>query len=331
MTVLFKRLRRLRRYEWSRNMIAEHRLAASDMVLPLFIHDNNKNIPIKQMPGVMRLSLESCVEVAKKARDLGVPAIALFPSIENSLKDEKGSEALNENNLVCRAIKRLKQEVPEIGVIADVALDPYTSHGQDGIIDSSGYVLNDISVDQLSKQALVLAGAGADVVAPSDMMDGRIFAIREALEEHGHNDVMILSYAAKYASSFYGPFRHAVGSGDSLGKADKKSYQMDPANAQEAFEEALLDSEEGADMLMVKPGMPYLDVIRDLSSNINLPVLAYQVSGEYAMIKFADAAGAIDGDKAMLEALLAFKRAGARAIFTYAALEIAEQLQKDKL
>lgn len=317
------RLRRTRMQPWCRELVTEHRLHPSDLIWPVFIQEGkNTETPIESMPGVSRLTLDLLVRRAKEAKTLGIPAIALFPSIDKKLKTPNGKEALNKNNLVCRAIRELKNAVPDLGIIADVALDPYTSHGQDGIFEN-GVVQNDATVEMLCKQALVQAAAGCDIVAPSDMMDGRVGAIRAALEHKGFSDTLILSYAAKYASSFYGPFRDAVGSAGLL-KADKKNYQMDPRNGDEAMREIALDISEGADMVMVKPGIAYLDVVQRAASAFDVPVLAYQVSGEYAMIKAAAQKGWIDGDAVMHESLLAFKRAGARAILTYAAPELAK-------
>jgi porphobilinogen synthase len=323
------RLRRTRMQPWCRELVAEHRLHPSDLIWPVFIQEGkNAETPIESMPGVSRLTIDILVKRAKEAKSLGIPAIAIFPSIDKKLKTPNGKEALNKNNLVCRAIRELKNAVPEIGVIADVALDPYTSHGQDGIFENN-VVQNDATVEMLCKQALVQAKAGCDIVAPSDMMDGRIGAIRAALEEEGFCDTLILSYAAKYASSFYGPFRDAVGSASAL-KGDKKNYQMDPRNGDEAMREIALDVSEGADMVMVKPGIAYLDIVQRAANSFDIPVLAYQVSGEYAMIQAAAQNGWIDGDAVMLENLLAFKRAGARAIFTYAAIDLAKTLHLSK-
>lgn len=319
------RLRRTRMQGWCRELVTEARLHPSDLIWPVFIQEGKKETPVESMPGVSRLPLDMLVEKAKKAAALGIPAIALFPVIDDKLKTPHGDEALNENNLVCRAIRALKKSVPDIGVIADVALDPYTSHGQDGIV-KNGQVANDATLKVLCKQALVQANAGCDIVAPSDMMDGRIGVIRASLEQAGLSDTMILAYSAKYASAHYGPFRNAVGSAKALGKADKRSYQMNPANADEAMREISMDIDEGADMVMVKPGISYLDIVSKASESFNVPVFAYQVSGEYAMIKAAAEKGWIDGDAVMLEQLLSFKRAGARAIFTYAAAEIAKSL-----
>lgn len=320
------RLRRNRRDEWSRAMVAENRLHPSDLIWPVFVQEgNNTHTAIASMPGVERLSIDLMVEQCKKAKALGIPAIALFPVVDAALKTPGAEEAFNAGNLICRAIKALKTEVPGIGIICDVALDPYTSHGHDGIV-KDGDVENDATIEVLCRQAVTQAKAGCDVIAPSDMMDGRVGAIRVALDKEGLQHVRILSYAAKYASGFYGPFRDAVGSRNNLGKADKRTYQMQPANAQEALREVALDIDEGADMVMVKPGLPYLDIIRLVSDSFDIPVLAYQVSGEYAMLKAADEKGWLDYNVAMMESLLAFKRAGASAIFTYAAIAVAEKL-----
>lgn len=323
----YTRLRRNRKEQWARDMVAENHISPANLVLPLFIKEGKgESEPISSMPGVNRLSIDNLIKTAKEAKSLGIPAIALFPYIEQNLKDEKGSEALNKDNLICRSIQELKNKVPELGIIADIALDPYTIHGHDGIIDGSGYIANDESVDSLCEQALVLAKSGCDIVAPSDMMDGRIGAIRETLEEEGLINTQILAYSAKYASCFYGPFRGAVGSQNLLGGKDKKTYQMDTANSNEALREVELDISEGTDMVMIKPGLPYLDIIRRIKDNYNIPIFAYQVSGEYSMIKAAAAAGFIDEQKAFLETMLCFKRAGANGIFTYAAIEIAREL-----
>lgn len=321
------RLRRPRMHGWSRELLAEHRLSPSDLILPIFIQEGTKTAtPIDSLPGVSRLTLDILVDTAKEAHDSGIPAIALFPYIAHELKNPLGDEALFEKNLVCRAIHAVKKAVPELGIIADVALDPYTSHGQDGIVED-GKILNDETVEKLCKQALVMAKAGCDIVAPSDMMDGRIGAIREALEEHNFHDTMILAYSAKYASNMYAPFRDAVGSGAQLGGANKKTYQMDYAGgSKEAMREIAMDIAEGADMVMVKPAISYLDIIKEAATTFPVPVFAYQVSGEYAMIKAAAANGWIDGNAVMLEQLISMKRAGARAIFTYAALDVAKSL-----
>ncbi|MCB9968786.1 MAG: porphobilinogen synthase [Geminicoccaceae bacterium] len=320
------RPRRLRRAAWSRRLVAEHCLRPADLILPVFVMDGSDcEVSIGAMPGVVRHSPDRVLRVAERALEAGIPALALFPATPLEAKTEDGREAWNPENLVCRTLRLLKRQLPELGLIADVALDPYTTHGQDGLVDG-GVVLNDETLEALCRQALCQAEAGCDVIAPSDMMDGRIRAVREALDAAGHQETLILSYAAKFASAFYGPFRAAVGSATALGAADKKTYQMDPANSSEAIREASLDIAESADMLMVKPGMPYLDVIRTLKDAFHLPTLAYQVSGEYAMLKAAGQNGWLDGDAALLESLLCFKRAGADAILTYAALEVAGRL-----
>ena len=308
-------------------MIAEHRLHPSDFILPMFICEGSGcEEPIASLNGVNRWSVDRIAERAKEAARLGIPCVALFPNTPPGLRSEDAKEALNPDNLICRAISAIKEAVPEVGVLTDVALDPYTAHGHDGLIDDRGCVINDSTVAILVEQALVQARAGADIIAPSDMMDGRVGAIRSALEDEGHCDVAIMAYAAKYASAFYGPFRDAVGSKGLL-KGDKRGYQMDPANGGEALREVALDLAEGADMVMVKPGLPYLDIIRRLKDEFRMPTFAYQVSGEYSMIKAAAANGWIDGDKAMLESLLAFKRAGCDGILTYFAPEVAEMLK----
>jgi len=322
------RLRRVRADEWRRRLIRENKVTTDDLILPLFIIEgNDKQEDVTSLPGVSRLSIDRAVAVAREARDLGIPALALFPVTDKKLKNDQGTEALNPQNLLSRAVRAIKAAVPDIGLICDVALDPYTAHGHDGLF-IDGDVANDATVDVLVKQALVLAEAGCDVVAPSDMMDGRVGAIRTALEKAGFTNVMILSYAVKYASAFYGPFRDAVGSSGALGAKGKHTYQMDAGNVDEALREAATDVSEGADLIMVKPGMPYLDVIAAVKREVNVPVLAYQVSGEYAMIAFAAANGAFDRLAAFQESLLAFKRAGAAAILTYAALDIARELAK---
>jgi porphobilinogen synthase len=321
------RPRRLRRDAWVRRLVAENRLSAADLVQPLFVLEGEgAREPVPSMPGIERLSVDLLVGQVERCRELGIPAVALFPVTPPELKTEGGAEAWNEDNLVCRTVRAIKRRVPGIGVIGDVALDPYTSHGQDGLLREDGVVLNDETLEALRRQAVALAAAGCDVVAPSDMMDGRIGAIRAALDSAGHADTVILSYAAKYASAFYGPFRDACGSKASLGRADKKTYQMDPANGAEALREAALDVAEAADMLMVKPGLPYLDVIWRLKEAFGLPTFAYHVSGEYAMVKAAGQLGWLDADAAMLESLVAFKRAGADGILTYAAIEVAGRL-----
>jgi porphobilinogen synthase len=310
------RLRRTRASEWSRRMHAETVLTPANLIWPLFVTEGDAEEPIASLPGVSRWGLNGIVERAREARDLGIPCLALFPNTPRELRTDDGREALNPDNLMCRAIKAIKDAVPEIGILTDVALDPYTSHGHDGIVDASGYVINDETSAVLVDQALVQAEAGADIVAPSDMMDGRVGAIRGALEANGHVNVQIMAYAAKYASAFYGPFRDAVGSRGLL-KGDKKTYQMDPANAEEALREVALDIAEGADSVMVKPGLPYLDIILRVKSEFQLPVFAYQVSGEYAMIEAAAAVGAGDRDALVLETLMAFRRAGCSGVLTY--------------
>ncbi|MBM5782243.1 MAG: porphobilinogen synthase [Pelagibacterales bacterium] len=328
------RPRRLRQSQWIRDLVAENKIVTDDLILPLFvIEGKNKQEKITALPDVFRFSTDLIVKKAREAKSLGINALMLFPAIDQKLKNSQGSEAWNENNLICRTIKAIKDAVPEIGIIADVALDPYTSHGHDGIIDKNGYVVNDETIEALCKQALVQAEAGCDIVAPSDMMDGRIAVIRDSLDECGLVNTAIMSYAAKYASSFYGPFRNAVGSAANLGKTekkssvkkDKKTYQMDFRNSLEATKEISLDISEGADLLIIKPGMPYLDIIKATKDNISLPIVAYQVSGEYAMLKFAAANGAFDFDEVFYESLVAFKRAGSDAIITYGAIEIAKK------
>jgi porphobilinogen synthase len=320
-------LRRLRRSPFIRDLVRESTLQIKDLIYPVFVVETPaEEADIPSMPGIRRWSADNLVRHLAGAVDLGIPAVAIFPVIDTALKSTDGREAFNPNGLVPRTIARLKKEFPQLGIISDVALDPYTSHGQDGIVDGSGYILNDITVDALARQALVHAAAGADIVAPSDMMDGRVGAIRRALEERKFTETMILSYAAKYASAFYSPFRDAVGSAAALGKADKKTYQMDPANAAEALREVALDIAEGADMVMVKPGLPYLDVVRRVKDAFPVPVLAYNVSGEYAMVKAAAHAGFIDEKSCVLESLMAFRRAGADGILTYHALDAARWL-----
>ena len=322
------RPRRMRRDAWSRAMMAEHTLSPADLIWPVFVIEGvQQREPIVSMPGVERLSIDLLVEAAGEAAALGIPAIALFPVTPLERKDEDGTEAHNPDNLVCRAVRAIKAAHPDLGIICDVALDPYTTHGQDGLIDDSGYVVNDATVDALVKQALSHAEAGADVVAPSDMMDGRIGAIRDALEAAGHVHTRILAYSAKYASSFYGPFRDAVGSAGNLGKGNKYTYQMDPANSDEAIREVGLDLDEGADMVMVKPGLPYLDIVRRVKDAYGAPTFVYQVSGEYAMLKAAAQNGWLDERACALEALLSIKRAGADAVLTYFALDAARWLR----
>ncbi len=320
------RPRRLRRADWSRRLVRESRLTPDDLIWPLFVQDSHSlATPIPTMPGVERLSIDLIVETAGEAVELGIPAVALFPATNPSLKTPEGDEAFNPENLVCRAVRAVKAAHPTLGVICDVALDPYTSHGHDGLI-RNGYVVNDETVAALCRQAVLQAEAGCDVIAPSDMMDGRVGAVRKALDAAGFDHVLILSYAAKYASAFYGPFRDAVGSASSLGSADKKTYQMDPANTDEALREVALDIAEGADLVMIKPGLPYLDIVLRVKETFGLPTLAYQVSGEYAMIHAAAAAGMLDLERAMIESLLAFKRAGADGIITYFARDAARLL-----
>jgi porphobilinogen synthase len=321
------RLRRTRASAWSRALFAENRIGPQDLIWPLFITEG-KGVeePVSSLPGVSRWSVDLIVARAKEAGDAGIPCLALFPNTQPTRRSEDGKEALNPDNLMCRAIKAIKDALPDIGILTDVALDPYTSHGQDGLIDGAGYVLNDATVEVLTGQALVQAQAGADIIAPSDMMDGRIAAIRSALEGAGHHNVQIMSYAAKYASAFYGPFRDAVGSRGLL-KGDKKTYQMDPANSDEALREVALDLAEGADSVMVKPGLPYLDIVRRVKERFEIPVFAYQVSGEYAMIEAAVAAGAAERDSMVLETLMAFKRAGCSGVLTYHALHAARLMK----
>lgn len=321
------RMRRNRRHEWSRRLVRETQLSPADLIWPIFIRDGeNEREPVPSMPGVERLTIDLTVEAVGNAKQLGIPAVALFPATDPALKTPDAEEALNPENLMCRAVRAVKQVHGDgIGVICDVALDPYSSHGQDGLV-RDGYVVNDETIEVLIQQSIVQAQAGCDVIAPSDMMDGRIGAIRRGLDEAGYENVQIMSYAAKYASAFYGPFRDAVGSSGNLGSGDKKTYQMDPANTDEALREVALDLEEGADMVMVKPGMPYLDIVRRVKDAFAAPTFAYQVSGEYAMIQAAAANGWLDGERTMLESLMAFKRAGADGILTYFAVEAAKQL-----
>ncbi len=322
------RPRRLRRDDFTRSLVRENHLHASDLILPVFVLAGQaQSHPVDSMPGVSRLSLDRLLPVAEECVRLGIPVLALFPVIDASLKHEDGREALNPEGLLPTVVKALKKEFPELGVLTDVALDPFTSHGQDGLLDATGYIVNDSTVAVLTQQALVQAEAGVDIVAPSDMMDGRIGAIRAALESHGHIHTRIMAYSAKYASAFYGPFRDAVGSAKNLGKSNKKAYQMDPANTDEALREVALDLAEGADMVMVKPGMPYLDIVRRVKDEFRVPTFAYQVSGEYAMLKAAAANGWLDHDAVMMESLLAFKRAGADGVLTYFALDAARLLK----
>jgi porphobilinogen synthase len=327
------RMRRLRRHDWTRRLVAETMLTPADFIWPVFvIEGENKREAVTSMPGVERLSVDQVVKAAKEACALGIPVIALFPQTPASLKTEDGREAANVDNLVCRAVRAIKAAVPEIGVLCDVALDPYTTHGHDGVL-RDGDVHNDATVELLVQQSLVQVAAGCDIIAPSDMMDGRIGAIRDALEQAGHHNTLLMAYAAKYASAFYGPFRDAVGSAKSqssqgLEAGDKRSYQMDPANGEEALREVALDLAEGADMVMVKPGMPYLDLVRRVKERFGVPTFAYQVSGEYAMLSAAFEKGWLDRDRAILETLTGFKRAGASGILTYFAVEAAKLLQK---
>lgn len=325
------RMRRMRRDTFSRNMMRENTLTAHDFIYPVFvIEGENQRQTIDSMPGVERLSLDLLIEEAKECHALGIPAMALFPVVGQECKSDDAAEAYNPEGLAQRAVRALKAAVPELGIITDVALDPFTSHGQDGLIDESGYVLNDETVDVLVKQALSHAEAGADIVAPSDMMDGRVIALREALESHNHIHTRILAYSAKYASSFYGPFRDAVGSASNLAGGNKYSYQMDPANSDEAIREVLLDIDEGADMVMIKPGMPYLDIVYRIKQKFGVPTYVYQVSGEYAMLKAASQNGWLDEKQVVLESLLSMKRAGADGILTYYAMDAAKWLQDNK-
>lgn len=319
------RMRRLRQADWSRRLASENTLTVNDLIWAVVVSDTaDPTEPVAAMPGVERLGLKALAKAAKHAEALGIPAMAIFPHIDPSKKDDKGSEALNKDGLVPQAIRTIKAAAPNVGVICDVALDPFTTHGHDGLM-KDGVILNDETVNVLIKQALVQAEAGCDVIAPSDMMDGRIGAIRDALESNGFANTMILSYAAKYASGFYGPYREAIGSGAVL-QGDKKTYQMDPANTEEALREVALDLEEGADMVMVKPGLPYLDIVQRVSETFGVPTFAFQVSGEYAMIEAAAANGWIDGNRVMMESLMAFKRAGASGVVTYFAPRAAEVL-----
>ena len=328
MTYPYLRPRRMRRDEFSRRLMRESVLTTDDLIYPVFVHEPAGREAVSSMPGVERLSIDELLRVAETACELRIPALALFPVTAPEAKSLDAASAWDDDGLCQRAVRALKARFPELGVITDVALDPYTAHGQDGIVDETGYVINDVTVEALVNQALSHARAGADVVAPSDMMDGRIGAIRAALEQDGHIHTRILAYAAKYASSFYGPFRDAVGSASALGKADKRTYQMDPGNSDEALREVALDLEEGADMVMVKPGMPYLDIVRRVKDEFGVPTYAYQVSGEYAMLKAAFANGWLDERKCTLEALLGFKRAGADGVLTYFALDAARWLRE---
>jgi len=323
------RMRRLRRHDWTRRLVAENTVSPADFIWPVFVIDGeNKREAVSSMPGVERLSVDVLVTAAKEAAGLGIPVIALFPQTPAGLKTEDGHEALNPDNLVCRAVRAIKSAVPQIGVLCDVALDPYTSHGHDGVL-RDGIVHNDTTVEILVQQSLVQVEAGCDIIAPSDMMDGRIGAIRNALEKAGHHDTLLMAYAAKYASAFYGPFREAVGSAKSL-TGDKRTYQMDPANGDEALREVALDIAEGADMVMVKPGMPYLDLVWRVKERFGVPTFAYQVSGEYAMLQASFEKGWLERDRAILESLMAFKRAGASGILTYFAVEAAKLLKRQQ-
>jgi len=323
------RMRRMRRDAFSRALMAENVITSADLIYPVFVQEGqNLRTPVASLPGVERLSLDTLLPVAEECVKLGVPVLALFPVIDPALKTPDGIEATNPDGLVPRVVRALKDRFPELGVLCDVALDPYTSHGQDGVLDETGYILNDETIALLVKQAQTQADAGVDVVAPSDMMDGRIAAIRAMLEAQGHIYTRIMAYSAKYASAFYGPFRDAVGSAANLGKGSKATYQMDPANSDEALREVALDLQEGADMVMVKPGMPFLDIVRRVKDEFRVPTFAYQVSGEYAMIKAAAQNGWLDHDKTMMEAMMAFKRAGADGVLTYFALDIARKLKQ---
>ena len=322
------RPRRMRRDDFSRRLMREHTLTTNDLILPVFVHEGEGRIPVPSMPGVERLSIDELLRVGEQALELGVPVLDLFGVPDPAAKTDDGRVAWDEQGIIQRAIRALKSRFPELGVMTDQALDPYTTHGQDGLIDETGYILNDETVDVLRRQALVQAQAGVDIVAPSDMMDGRIGAIRGALEAEGFIHTKIMAYSAKYASAFYGPFRNAVGSAGNLGKGNKFTYQMDPANLDEALHEIALDLEEGADMVMVKPGMPYLDVLRRVKDTFRRPTFVYQVSGEYAMLKAAAANGWLDGEAVMMESLVGFKRAGADGVLTYFALDAARLLRQ---
>lgn len=322
------RLRRNRADDWVRRLVSENSLSTDDLIWPVFVEEGEGvSTEVSSMPGVRRYSIDILIKEVRKAAEFRIPAIAVFPAVPVQLKNESAEEAYNPENLICRAIRAIKKEIPEMGVISDVALDPYTSHGQDGLL-KEGRVANDETIEILCKQSVVQAEAGCDIVAPSDMMDGRVAAIRKALDDKGYKNTRIMSYAAKYASGFYGPFRDAVGSAENLGKADKKTYQMDFSNSDEALREVALDIKEGADMVIIKPGMPYLDILRRIKDNFNIPVFSYQVSGEYAMLKAAVKNGWLDNDAVLYESLLSFKRAGASGVLTYAALEVAELIRK---
>ncbi|WP_313174101.1 porphobilinogen synthase [Stenotrophomonas sp.] len=322
------RPRRMRHDEFSRRLMRENTLTSNDLIWPVFVHELQGRAAVASMPGVDRMSIDELLREAEQALELGVPVIDLFPVIDPSRKSLDAAEAWNPDGLAQRAVRALKQRFPELGVMTDVALDPYTTHGQDGIIDETGYVLNDITVEALVKQSVSHADAGVDIISPSDMMDGRIGAIRTALDEARHINARIMAYSAKYASAFYGPFRDAVGSSGNLGKADKKTYQMDPANSDEAMREIALDLDEGADMVMVKPGMPYLDIVRRVKTEFGVPTFAYHVSGEYAMLKAAAANGWLDERKCVMETMIGFKRAGADGVLTYYAPQIARWLKE---
>lgn len=320
------RLRRNRKFDWARRLVAENNVTPNDLIWPVFVHEGqNLAVDIPSMPGVQRLSTDLLAKAAKEAYSLGIPVIALFPAIDLSLKTEDGLEASNPDNIICKSIKAIKDAVPEMGVLCDVALDPFTTHGQDGLLEN-GYVVNDKTIDALVAQTLNQVAAGCDIIAPSDMMDGRIGVIREALEDAGHIETAIMSYAAKYASGFYGPFRDAVGSTGNLGSGDKRTYQMSPANTDEALQEVAMDIAEGADMVMVKPGMPYLDICQRVKENFKVPTYAYQVSGEYAMLMAAAENGWLDHDQVMMESLLCFKRAGCDGVLSYFAVKAAKLL-----
>jgi porphobilinogen synthase len=322
------RPRRLRRDAWSRDLVRESRIHASDLILPVFVLDGKDVVQdVPSMPGVQRVTLDRLYPIAEECVRLGIPVLALFPVLEQSLKSEDGREALNEKGLIPRIVGELKKRFPALGIMTDVALDPYTTHGQDGIPDENGYIVNEQTIEMLTRQALAQADAGVDIVAPSDMMDGRIGAIRMALEERKLIHTRIMAYSAKYASGYYGPFREALGSASNLGKADKNTYQMDPANSDEALREVALDIAEGADMVMVKPGMPYLDVVRRVKDEFKVPTFAYQVSGEYAMLQAAFQNGWLDPDKVIMETMMSFKRAGADGVLTYFAMDVARRLK----
>ena len=320
------RMRRNRRDDWNRRLVSENILSVNDLIWPIFVHDHEEALAVPSMPDIHRLSIKGAVDAAKQASDLGIPVMAVFPAIEPELKNPEGSEAINPNNIVCRSVRAIADAVPNIGIMCDAALDPFTSHGHDGLIRDD-YVVNDETVEVLCRQALIQAQAGSNIISPSDMMDGRVGAIRDCLDANGLDDVRILAYSAKYASAFFSPFRDAVGSGTYLGKADKKTYQMDPGNINEALREIALDIAEGADMVMVKPGMPYLDIISKIKDEFGMPTVAYQVSGEYSMLVAAAERGWLDGERVMMESLLSFKRAGADGIVTYFAAKAAAILK----